>query len=288
MARVRANGAEVEYVESGRGEPLILVHGSGSDRRTWKRQQEAFSRHFRVISYSRRYHWPNEPIPPGADYSMLEHVDDLREIVRVLDATPAHVVGHSYGAFVSLLFAQENLGLVRTLALSEPPVLTLFVSSTPQPMELLKLFMTRPRTALAILRMGASGLIPAEKAAERGDMEQVMQRFGTAVLGRTTYQNLSEKRKQQVRDNLIRAEFVGSGFPQLDDEALRKMQTPTLLVMGGSSRSVFHLLVDRLEELLPRTERIDIPGASHLIHEDNASAYNSAVMSFLDGHRATA
>ncbi len=36
-----------------------------------------------------------------------------------------------------------------------------------------------------------------------------------------------------------------------------------------------------LEELLPRSERIEISGASHIVHEDNAPAYNTAVMSFV-------
>lgn len=27
--------------------------------------------------------------------------------------------------------------------------------------------------------------------------------------------------------------------------------------------------------------RVDIPGASHMMHEDNAAAYNRAVLSFL-------
>jgi pimeloyl-ACP methyl ester carboxylesterase len=46
--------------------------------------------------------------------------------------------------------------------------------------------------------------------------------------------------------------------------------------------------LDRLEELLPRVERIEIPGASHITHEDNAPAYRAAVLSFLEKHRTTA
>jgi pimeloyl-ACP methyl ester carboxylesterase len=34
-----------------------------------------------------------------------EHVDDLEALLRLLDAAPAHLVGHSYGAFVCLLLA---------------------------------------------------------------------------------------------------------------------------------------------------------------------------------------
>jgi len=136
------NGATLEYHEVGSGEPLVLVHGSASDYRTWGLQQPALAEHFRVISYSRRYHWPNDPISDGADYSMDEQVGDLQALLHALDAGPAHLVGHSYGAFLALLVAVREPSLVRSLVLAEPPVLTLFVSNTPKLTELLKLMAT--------------------------------------------------------------------------------------------------------------------------------------------------
>ena len=285
MAHVKVNGTALEYAEAGSGEPLVFVHGSASDYRTWHLQQETFAERFRVISYSRRYHWPNAPIPNGADYSMAEHIADLRAVLQALGAAPAHLVGHSYGAFVALLLAQRSPNSSAPSSLAEPPVITLFVSSTPKPLELLKLLATRPRTAAAIIKLGATGIGPATAAAERGDMEEAMRLFGTAALGREPYARLSEARKEQVRVNLFRAELLGSGFLPLEAERLRGIRTPTLLLTGQSSPRVFDRLTDRLEELLPRTERVEIPGASHIMHEDNATAYNAAVQSFIDKHR---
>jgi len=132
MGRVTIDGTAIEYRESGSGEPLALVHGSASDFRTWQFQQEAFSERFRVISYSRRYHWPNDPIPEGTAYSMNEQLADLRSLLRLLDAVPAHLIGYSYGAFLCLLLAMQESSLVRTLVLAEPPVITLLASSPPK------------------------------------------------------------------------------------------------------------------------------------------------------------
>jgi pimeloyl-ACP methyl ester carboxylesterase len=56
MAQVNVNGTALEYTEVGAGEPVVFVHGSASDYRTWHLQQEAFAERFRVITYSRRYH----------------------------------------------------------------------------------------------------------------------------------------------------------------------------------------------------------------------------------------
>ena len=35
MARIAANGVKLNYDRHGQGEPLVLVHGSWSDRNNW-------------------------------------------------------------------------------------------------------------------------------------------------------------------------------------------------------------------------------------------------------------
>jgi pimeloyl-ACP methyl ester carboxylesterase len=44
---------------------------------------------------------------------------------------------------------------------------------------------------------------------------------------------------------------------------------------------MLHRLKDRLEELIPTSQRVEIPHASHIMHEDNPDAYNRAVLTFL-------
>ncbi|MGW8248802.1 MAG: alpha/beta fold hydrolase [Acidiferrobacterales bacterium] len=288
MAKIEINGAELNYIEKGSGPPLIFVHGSASDLRTWQYQQDEFAKQFRTIAYSRRYHWPNEEIGDGIDYAMPQHVEDLGALIRSLDAGPATLVGNSLGAFLCLLLAIKEPGLVRNLVLAEPPVITLFVSSAPKPQELLPLLFTRPRTAAAIIKFGAAGVVPATRALKRGDIESGVHAFAGAVFGRGGYDRFTQMRKQQVNANLsnIRAEILGPGFASLDDRDVQRVQAPTLLLNGQRSISLFHLLTDRLEELLPDTTRVEIPEAAHCSHEDNPADYNRAVLEFLDncGH----
>jgi pimeloyl-ACP methyl ester carboxylesterase len=287
MSRANVGDTALEYGETGSGEPLVLVHGSASDSRTWHLQRDVFGDRFRVIHFSRRYHWPHEPIPDGVDYSMDEHVADLQALIGSLGAAPAHLVGHSYGAFLCLLLAMREPGLVRTLVLAEPPVITLFVSNTPKPWELIKLLATRPRTAVALLKFGAQGVAPARQAFRRGDVQTGLRTFGDAVFGSGGYDRLAETRKAHVQDNAsnVRAELLGSGFARLSAAEVRRVEIPTLLVTGAESVSLFRHLTDRLEELLPQSERVAIPAASHMMHEENALAYNAAVRSFLERHR---
>jgi len=287
MPTLMINGASIEYAEYGKGEPLVLVHGSASDYRTWHNQQEEFSHNYRVINYSRRYHWPNEQIPLNTDYSMLEHVDDLQALIQELGAEPAHVIGHSYGAFLSILLAIKKPDLVRTLVLAEPPVVTLFVSNTPKPLELLKLLATRPRTAIAVMKFGAKGVAPATAAAKHDDPKKANRLLGKTILGKQFYHQLSERRLEQVDGNAFKAEFLGSGFAPLDAEQVRDVRIPTLLITAQHSHSLFHRLADRLEELLPNVERVEIDNASHIMHEDYALAYNQAVEIFLKKHSQT-
>jgi pimeloyl-ACP methyl ester carboxylesterase len=281
------NGTTLAYREQGEGAPVVFVHGSASDLRTWEQQLPAVGRAYRAIAYSRRFARPNEDIDPEADDQMLPHVEDLATFLREIDAAPAHLVGNSWGAFISLLTAVRHPDLVRTLVIEEPPVLSLFVSTPPRPVELLRLFATRPRTAIAIVKFGAGTIAPVQKAFQRGEDDEAMRTFGHGVLGKESYERLPEARKEQMRENLIalRGQMLGAGFPPLGDEDVRSIRAPTLLVTGERSPSVLLRLTDRLEELLPIVERIEIPDASHVMHEENASAVNEAIVGFLRQHR---
>lgn len=286
MPHLDINGYSIEYNETGSGEPVVLVHGSASDYRTWQFQRQAFGGDYRVIDYSRRYHWPNTPIPDGADYSMDEHVDDLQCLLQRLELAPAHIVGHSYGAFLGLLLALRKPALVRSLVLCEPPVITLFVSSDPKPLEILQLLLSKPRTALEIAKFGMLGVEPARRAFRKGNLQKGMQLMAQAIFGPGGYERLPESHKTQVADNLsnVRMEVLGPGFAPLDKNKLKILSAPSLLVSAGNSIGLFRQLTDHLETLLRNVQRSEIPGASHLMHEDNPEAFNRAVLSFIESY----
>lgn len=286
---ISVDGYALDAVTRGDGPPLLLIHGSASDRRTWVHQLDAFADRYRVTAYSRRYHWPNEPIPEGTDYVFEKHVSDLEVVLRRLRredsgadaAGGVHLVGHSYGGFLGLVAAMRSPDLLASMVLVEPPVVTLFVSDPPHPLELLRLLFTRPATALEILRFGIRGLGPATAAAKRGDMEEAMEVFGKAVMG-DAYRDISEERLEQVRANTFRAEFLGSGFPSVEPEEVRAVDISTLLVEGAESPGLFHQVVRRLEELLPDARSVEIAGTSHLVHETRPEEFNGRVLGFLE------
>src|SRR6185436_15433353 len=65
IKRIVVNGTELAYVETGRGAPVILVHGGLQDYRLWRRHLDVLGQRYRVIAYSRRNHFPNEVSASG-------------------------------------------------------------------------------------------------------------------------------------------------------------------------------------------------------------------------------
>ncbi|MBX3431173.1 MAG: alpha/beta hydrolase [Hyphomonadaceae bacterium] len=274
-------GTQFAIAKQGSGPPIIFVHGSASDYRTWSEQIDRQSKTHNAIAYSRRFHWPNEPIAEGEVYDIARHVDDLEAIIDALDIGPANLVGHSYGAFVSILLALRRPELVRSLVLAEPPIITLFLSLPPKIGELLRLALTRPRTAATVVGFAARGIEPAKAAIRRGELEKGLRIHGVAVLGEKFFKNLSPSRQEQVQQNLIVEEFLGPEYPVVARPSLHRIRTPILLLRGQQSPAIFHCIMDELAGLLPAAQSDVIARASHIMHEDNSADFETAVTKFL-------
>jgi pimeloyl-ACP methyl ester carboxylesterase len=283
---VSVNGADLAYIESGTGDAVIFVHGAISDLRIWVKQMAAFAENHRAIAYSRRYAWPNADIPDGVDDQIWPHVDDLAELITKLDAAPAHLVGNSWGGFICLLTALRYPDLVRSITVEEPPVMPLFVSNQPKPQELLKLLLTRPRSGAALMKFFGTGMGPAIKAFKKGDLDAGVIVFAKGVLGADVYESLPAEVKDAMRANgkALSSELLGAGMPTFSADDARRIKTPTLLVTGEKSPALLRRLTDRLQELVPNTQRVNIAGASHLMHYEKPSPVNTAVMDFIARH----
>ena len=102
-----------------------------NDFRFWQFQIESFAQKFHVVSYSRRYAYPNQWPGDGEDNNLTNNATDLAElIIKRLDLGPAHLIGHSYGALTALYMAYKHPELVRTLVPGEPPVMSLLENNS--------------------------------------------------------------------------------------------------------------------------------------------------------------
>ncbi|QEM08416.1 alpha/beta fold hydrolase [Mucilaginibacter rubeus] len=91
------DGAQLYYEETGKGEPLILIHGHSFDCTEWDPQFFELAKRYRVIRYDLRgYGWSSMP---SEDQKAL-HADDLKALMDQLKINKAHIVGLSLGGFI--------------------------------------------------------------------------------------------------------------------------------------------------------------------------------------------
>src|SRR5262249_33744691 len=115
------DGVELNYVEQGKGLPVVFVHGTLGDYSVWEGQVGSFAANYRSLAYSRRYNYPNvNKLAPN--HSAVVEAEDLASLIEQLHLGKVHVIGHSYGAYAALFLALKHPDLVRTLTLAEPPV----------------------------------------------------------------------------------------------------------------------------------------------------------------------
>lgn len=87
------------------GQPvMILVHGGLDHARSWDWVARALRADFHIYALDLRGHG-NSVWAPGALYSVAEHVLDLSALADIVKGFPIHIIGHSLGAVVALLYA---------------------------------------------------------------------------------------------------------------------------------------------------------------------------------------
>lgn len=284
------DGASLAYLEQGDGQPVVFVHGSVCDQTIWEPQLPAVGREYRAIAYSRRYAWPNDELAPGAEDWMEPHVDDLLAFQRAVDAYPAHLVGNSWGAFICLKAALREPAAVRSLVLEEPPLVPLVLGAPPSPLKILPSLIRDPRTTLPVLRFGARTLAPAGKLLAAGDTKASIERFVRGCLGDDAFAALPEDARAHMLANASThaGQFrVNGGFAPITAAELRSIKTPALVLEGANSPPMFRRLCGALARLLPNSQLVDVPDASHLMHLENPDAVNARLMRFLGQIRQT-
>ena len=269
---VQINGLTLHYIELGQGIPVVLVHGTLEDYRTWDGQLEALSKGYRLISYSRRYHYPNEWTKDSTDFSVTIHARDLAAFIKALNLPPVHLIGHSYGAFIAFLVARDHPEVIRSLTLAEPPIMPL-LKTAPEGDALLTAAITRS--------------IATSEAFKQGSDEEGVRRFVNGVLGDGSYEKIPPSVLKRVMDNVQELKGETSSrdlFPPTTCEDVQKVKAPTLLIDGERSPKMFHVISDRLEQCLPSVERATISAASHQMEVENSQGFNEKVLAFIAKH----
>ena len=270
MPSLHVNGYDMAFVERGAGIPLLLVHGTLGDYRSWALQMEPFGAHNRTIAVSLRHCWPERWDGVGDDFTVQQHTQDVAAFIAALDAGPVHLIGHSRGGHIAFRVAQTFPNLVRKLVLMEPG--GALDASLEPPHET-----KNPPIALGPLYAGAAERI------RRGGIDEALAPTADVIFGPGGWANLPEVKKQQMRDNartlLGQMKELRAPFSREDAEAIG---APTLLMAGERSPESFHRILDGLESGLRDVRRVVIPGASHGSNIDNPKVFEREVLAFLE------
>lgn len=273
MKKIEVNGTNLSYIEQGQGDPVILVHGTLGDLRSWELQMSTFAKKYRTISYSRRYHYPNECKGDEFDYSAILHAEDLSAFISGLGLKSAHIVGNSYGAYTAMFLAIYHPEQIRALVLSEPPALPL-LEGNEKGSALRKDFLEKVWK-------------PAKEALERGETEKGVKIFVDGVVTEGAYDSFPTEVRTLIMDNAceFKSETASPNFwTQFTCGDAGNISTPTLLLTGERSLKMLKMVVEELARCLPNKELVTVPESSHETASENPEAYNKIVLDFLAKH----
>jgi pimeloyl-ACP methyl ester carboxylesterase len=122
MPKIRVNGVDLHYWQSGQGEDVVLVHGLGGNLAGWHLTMvPELQRHYRVTTYDMRGHGRSEAPAHGYDTGTM--ASDLRGLLDALGIPKARLAGHSWGGDVVLHFALKHPERASDLVLIEAGLL---------------------------------------------------------------------------------------------------------------------------------------------------------------------
>lgn len=119
MPYVESQGARLYYEETGKGQPLVFLHGASWDMRQWKRQVAHFSSNYRMITLDARGHGKSS-LPPGK-VSPDVFWQDVVALLDHLELPSASLCGLSMGGHVAIQVAINARERVERLILIGTP-----------------------------------------------------------------------------------------------------------------------------------------------------------------------
>lgn len=258
-----ANGVLLLVRQVGNGDPVVLVHGSLDDHRTWGPVEEELARDFRVITYDRRGHADSEDgVAPGV---RRDDEDDLAELIHALRLAPANVVGNSFGASIALGLAARRPGLIGKLCAHEPPLLDLAADDP----------------TVADVRRSLDGI---REQIERGDAEGAVRSFiDEMILGPGAWEMMSpeEHADMVAAADTFAEELRDPGWASSDPTSLDPVRSSLLVTRGDQSPSFLTKVTTRLVEAVDPAAVQTLPGAGHVPHLTHPAEYGSAISRFV-------
>jgi len=114
MEKMKGDGVEINIaLWEGQGKEVFCVHGLTANCRCWDGIASALTPQYRVRAMDLRGRGFSEK--PSSGYSIAQHCRDIRAILKDRGHKRIVLMGHSLGAFISLVYAAQNSEQVEKL-----------------------------------------------------------------------------------------------------------------------------------------------------------------------------
>lgn len=269
---VSVNGVRYHYVEAGRGEPLVLIHGFPQNWYMWRKLIPELAKHFRVIVPDMRgAGWSDAP---ADGYGKAQIADEIAAFMDAVGAPRAKVMGHDWGGFVGFMLAlrhPEKVDHYLALNIATPwPT----ASALPDAWRFLyQPVLSTPVLGAALLR--TPGVVR------------------TMLAGASTRDSWSDTDvrmyEQPYRDHARSAAGSAMYRTFLARELLpwarggydaQRLQMPTLLLLGGDDPIIRSSLATGIERHGDDAHVEVVPGAGHFLAEERPDAVLSRALEF--------
>ncbi len=117
--QIERNGTKLYCRKIGSGEPILMIHGGGTDCDFFGKSAELLSKHFEVFIYDRRGYGRNDEAVDG-DYKISTQAEDAQSIIHYIGKL-CYVFAHSYGGLVAFELAKIEKELIKEFIIFEPP-----------------------------------------------------------------------------------------------------------------------------------------------------------------------
>jgi 2-hydroxymuconate-semialdehyde hydrolase len=262
--RVDAGGIHTNYLEAGHGRPVVMLHGSGpgvSAFANWRLTIPTLAESFRVVApdlvgfgFSDR--------PAGIDYTMTTWVSQMEGFVDALGLDSFAVVGNSFGGALALRLAtlhpERVDGLVLMGSVGVPFPLTDGLDNV-----------WGYEPSVAAMRK-VLDCFAFDRSLVDDELVEVRYRASIEPGFQESYASMFPAPRQRWIDALV-----------TDDDAIRAIGCPTLIVHGREDAVIPVSTSMRLFELIPDARLHLFGGCGHWTQIEKAAEFNVLVADFL-------
>jgi pimeloyl-ACP methyl ester carboxylesterase len=264
MKNVVLDGAARFFDEEGAGPTVILVHGSLSSSRQWRKLMERLRGRFRVLALDLYAAAPESAEPRIGDFSFAEDCAFVRGLIDD-SGGKVHLVGHSWGGVVAAKAAFGRRDKLASLTLIEPSCFHLLNRSGAEYAEILDVY-DRGRALFA-----------------RGDTVGAARLFVDYWMGPAAFASMPASRQRPIVAAIPRLHQDWAGTldmnTTLDDYCAFKVRT--LLMVARDTRRPSARIAVSIGAALPNVTKVEIENGGHMSPLTNPEPVNAAIEKFL-------